>query len=88
MKSSNNVILITGGNSGIGYETAKLFAANGNKIIICGTRITIPQRPAITLFINRSVSQLSGSQEERVCDMAVKPPSIQSIGKEASQNTL
>lgn len=36
MKTSNNTILITGGGSGIGYEIAKLFAANGNQIIITG----------------------------------------------------
>ena len=36
MKSSNNVILITGGGAGIGYETAKLFAAKGNQVIIAG----------------------------------------------------
>lgn len=36
MKTSNNTILITGGGSGIGFEIAKLFAANGNQIIITG----------------------------------------------------
>lgn len=35
MKTSNNTILITGGGSGIGYEIAKLFAAD-NKVIITG----------------------------------------------------
>lgn len=36
MKTSGNTILITGGASGIGFETAKLFAANQNRIIIIG----------------------------------------------------
>jgi uncharacterized oxidoreductase len=36
MKLSKNVILITGGGSGIGYETAKLFASTGNQVIIAG----------------------------------------------------
>jgi uncharacterized oxidoreductase len=36
MKTTSNTILITGGGSGIGFEIAKLFAANGNKIIITG----------------------------------------------------
>jgi uncharacterized oxidoreductase len=37
VNTSKNVILITGGGSGIGYETAKLFAANDNQVILAGT---------------------------------------------------
>lgn len=36
MKTTGNTILITGGGSGIGFETAKLFAQKGNKVIITG----------------------------------------------------
>lgn len=36
MKLTNKTILITGGGSGIGYETAKLLSQKGNKIIIIG----------------------------------------------------
>jgi uncharacterized oxidoreductase len=36
MKLVNKTILITGGNSGIGYETAKLLVNQGNKVIITG----------------------------------------------------
>ena len=40
MKTSNNTILITGGDSDIGFETAKLFALNENKVIITGRNET------------------------------------------------
>jgi len=36
MKTSANTILITGGGSGIGFETAKLFAQLGNTVILTG----------------------------------------------------
>jgi len=39
MKTQNNTILITGGGSGIGLETARKFSALGNKVIIAGRNI-------------------------------------------------
>jgi uncharacterized oxidoreductase len=36
MNITNKTMLITGGGSGIGYETAKLLSQNGNKVIIVG----------------------------------------------------
>ena len=36
MNLNDNIILITGGSSGIGFEMAKIFLANKNKVIITG----------------------------------------------------
>jgi uncharacterized oxidoreductase len=36
MQTNNNTVLITGGGSGIGFETAKLLASTGNHVIITG----------------------------------------------------
>lgn len=36
MKTTGNTILITGGSAGMGLEMARIFAANGNKVIITG----------------------------------------------------
>jgi uncharacterized oxidoreductase len=38
MKITDNTILITGGATGIGFELAKEFIANGNTVIVCGRR--------------------------------------------------
>ena len=40
MKDQNNVVLITGGTSGIGLTLMKRFIAEGNKVIITGRNLT------------------------------------------------
>lgn len=49
MDITNKTVLITGGGSGIGYETAKLLSENGNKIIIIGRNADKLQKAAATL---------------------------------------
>ena len=35
----NQLVLVAGGTSGIGYETAKYLSNKGYKVIICGRRL-------------------------------------------------
>ncbi|UOE49100.1 SDR family NAD(P)-dependent oxidoreductase [Mucilaginibacter sp. SMC90] len=62
MKTNNNTILITGGGSGIGLETARKFSALGNKVIIAGRNIDKLNAAA------RSLDNVSVIQ----CDLTVK----------------
>ena len=49
MKTQNNTVLITGGSAGIGFEIAKLFAQNGNQVIITGRNAERLQQAAAQL---------------------------------------
>jgi uncharacterized oxidoreductase len=52
MKTQTNTVLITGGSAGIGFEIAKLFAQNGNQVIITGRN---PER------LQQAVAQLKNT---------------------------
>ncbi|MFN3664749.1 MAG: SDR family NAD(P)-dependent oxidoreductase, partial [Sediminibacterium sp.] len=60
MKNINNKIaVITGGNSGIGYATAKLLKENGAKVIITGRRREAIKKAASTLNVNNILADQS-----------------------------
>lgn len=60
MKNINNKIaVITGGNSGIGYATAKLLKENGAKVIITGRRKEAIEKAASTLNVNSILADQS-----------------------------
>ena len=66
MKTTNNTILIIGGSAGIGFETAKIFSAAGNKVIITGrdkTRLenALKALPGVTGLI----SDISSSEDTK-----------------------
>ncbi len=51
MNLQNANVLITGGSSGIGYETAKLLKAHGAQIVICGRNEETIQQAAAELGV-------------------------------------
>jgi NAD(P)-dependent dehydrogenase (short-subunit alcohol dehydrogenase family) len=61
MKLSGKVALVTGGNSGIGLATAKLFSQEGAKVIITG-------RDRVTL--NKAASEIGGDVLSLQADVA------------------
>lgn len=62
MKAQSNTILITGGGSGIGLETARKLADQGNKVIIAGRDLEKLQQAAADLN-NVSVIQCDITKE-------------------------
>jgi NAD(P)-dependent dehydrogenase (short-subunit alcohol dehydrogenase family) len=69
MKLSNKIVLITGGTSGIGFETARLFRDEGATVIVVGQHPARLQAAAIEL--GDSVTVLSGD--------VTKPAEIESV---------
>lgn len=58
-KLEGKVAVITGGNSGIGFETAKLFKEEGAKVFITGRRLNAVEQAAKELGVTGIVSDTS-----------------------------
>jgi len=63
MKTTGNVILITGGSSGIGLETAKLFSQKGNQVIITGRNAERLEKAAAQLKNVTAIPGISAGQK-------------------------
>ncbi|KAK0438975.1 hypothetical protein EV421DRAFT_2084981 [Armillaria borealis] len=69
MSLSGRVALVTGGGTGIGFNIAKTFAANGAKIYITGRRLDVLEKAAATITgVPRSIIplQMDVTDEEDV----------------------
>lgn len=71
MKTSQNTILITGGGSGIGFETAKLFSENGSTVIITG-RNEDKLKKAVTKLTNAHYIVADVTKEKDVNELVKK----------------
>lgn len=79
MNIRNKTVLITGGGSGIGYETAKLLSKKGNKIIIVGRTADKLQKAADSLTNTTAIpcDITSGADVDKlVSDIAGKYPEL------------
>lgn len=74
---NNKVVVITGGNSGIGYATAKEFKAQGATVVITGKREAALEKAAIELGVQHKLTDQSklGQIDELVANIH------QSLGK-------
>jgi NAD(P)-dependent dehydrogenase (short-subunit alcohol dehydrogenase family) len=70
MKLAGKVALVTGGNSGIGLATAKLFAQEGAKVVITG-------RDRITL--DEAATEIGGDVLALLADVAGSIPIVRQV---------
>ncbi|WP_344830637.1 SDR family NAD(P)-dependent oxidoreductase [Chryseobacterium ginsenosidimutans] len=71
MNITNKTVLITGGGSGIGFETAKLLSAKGNKIIIIG-RTESKLNAAAAVLPNTTAIRCDITSEQDVKDLVAR----------------
>lgn len=62
-KFNNKVVVITGGNSGIGYATAKEFIAQGANVVITGKRKKAIEKAAEEIGAKAILADQSNMQD-------------------------
>lgn len=62
-KFKNKVVVITGGNSGIGYATAKKFIAQGANVVITGKRKKAIEKAAEEIGAKAILADQSNMQD-------------------------
>jgi 3-oxoacyl-[acyl-carrier protein] reductase len=63
MELKNAKVLVTGGSSGIGYETAKMLRAHGAQVMICGRDAARLQGAAEELAVHGLVADVSREED-------------------------
>ena len=91
MKTTKNTVLVTGGSAGIGFEIAKLFAANHNTVIITGRDKSRLQRAATELpNVTPVVSDVTNAEQvdELVRKLEKHFPSLNVVINNAGKASL
>jgi len=73
MDISKAKVLVTGGTSGIGYETARILRANGAQVTICGRSETKVQKAAKELDVHGMRADVTSEEDiNSLFDFAIK----------------